>query len=149
MVNDELNRNKWVDDFRVATEFNNGVTHAGQVDDCWHASEVLHKHTLWIELDFLGIVTGCFTVGIGIVGPVDEGFDFRSVDGNAVFVAEQVLKEHLDGERKAGNLFLVESRCFQRVNLIRCAIGLKLSAGAKTVGVLMCHIYILPDWLAT
>src|SRR5829696_1712529 len=47
MVDDEVNRHKRVDLFRVATETCNGGAHRSEIHDCWDAGEILHNDTGW------------------------------------------------------------------------------------------------------
>ena len=93
VVDDEVDRHERVDLARVAAEVLHRVAHGGKVDDGRHAGEVLHQHARRAEGDLL--------LGLALV--VDPGRDRLDVglgDGAAVLVAQQVLEQHLHGERQ-------------------------------------------------
>ena len=92
VVDDQLRRLQRVDLVRVASQRLHGVSHRGQVDDCGHAGEVLHQHAR-------GHV-GDLARGLGFGVPVGEKADVVRRHGAAIFVAQQILKQDAQGERK-------------------------------------------------
>ena len=92
VVDDHLGRRERVDLLGVAAERDDGLAHRGEVDDAWHAREVLHDDASRRELD-LG-------VGLGRGHPGPERLDLLLGDVLAVLGAEEVLEEHLQAERQ-------------------------------------------------
>ena len=88
MVDDEVDRHQRVDLLRIAAERGHGVAHRREVDDGRHAGEILHQHA--------GRAVGDLDAGRALVGqPAGDRLDVFLGDRAAVFVAQQVLEQHL------------------------------------------------------
>ena len=148
VVDHEFTGDEWVDDARVAAEGQDGVAHAGQVDDGRDTGEVLHEDALWGEGDLLGGIASGFAVLGGVVGPVEDGFDLTGPNGLAVFVAEEVLEQDLDGVGQSLHCLGVEAGGLQRENLVVSAVDGERLAGTEGIGVSSSHSSILPDGAA-
>ena len=101
VVDHQLHGDEGVDLRRVAAEAGQRVTHGGQVDDGGHAGEVLHEHALGCERDLVRGVTRRSPVPFGVGAPPRDGDDVVRRDVRSVLVAQQVLKQDLDGVRQA------------------------------------------------
>ena len=121
VVDDQLGRNERVDLGRVAAQGLHRLAHGGQVDDGGHAGQVLQDHPGRGELD-LG-------VRLRVRVPVGQGVDVVGGDVEAVFVAEQVLEQHLQAVREVR---YARDRV-QAVDLVRRAARLKRRAAAEAV----------------
>ena len=108
VVDDQLDRDQWVDLGRVATEGDDGVTHRSEVHDRGDASEVLHQNALGGEGNFRRVVARGLAVARRGLGPARQRLDVRRGDLDAVFVAQQVLQQDLDGVGQAVNGELAE-----------------------------------------
>jgi len=93
VVDDQVDGVQRVDLGRVGAQRHHGVAHGGQVDDGRNAGEVLHQHAGRAEADFV------FDAAL-VVEPVGHGLQVGFVDGDAVFVAQQVLQQHLHRDRQ-------------------------------------------------
>ena len=96
VVNHQVHGAERVDLFRVGAQMRHGVAHGGQVHHRRHAGEVLHQNPGRPEADFVLHRTLVF-------GPGRKGLEVVAANGFTVFVAQQVLKKHLHGSRKARN----------------------------------------------
>ena len=88
MVDDEIDRHQRIDLLRISAERHHGVAHGGKVDHGRNAGEILHQHA--------GRAIGDLDAGRSPVGqPASHRLDARLGDGATVFVAQQVLEQHL------------------------------------------------------
>ena len=96
------------------------VAHGGEVDYAGDAGEILQHDAGGAEIDFAG-------VGFGV--PLGDVFDVGALDGGAVFKAQQVFEQNLDGIGDAGE---IDAGFFERgeaENLVGC--GRRLEAGPR------------------
>ena len=93
VVNDKVNRNEWLDHLGVFAHGMNGGAHGGEIDEQWHAGEVLQHDAGDGEWDF--VVAGGFGV------PVGQVFDVSFGDLLAVQIAQKRLEHDADGNREA------------------------------------------------
>ena len=96
MVDDELGGVDRVDLLRVTTEFFHGLAHGGEIHHAGHAGEVLHDHACRREVDFIGRRS--------LRVPVEHRFDVVLRDVDAVFEAQQVFQQDLEGVGQSGDL---------------------------------------------
>ncbi|MNJ39297.1 hypothetical protein D3C77_341660 [compost metagenome] len=96
VVDDQVDRDQRVDLGRVGAQLGHGVAHRGQVYDGGHAGEILHQHAGRAEGDL--VLDGAL-----VLDPSGDGLEVVLGDGDAVFVAQQVLEKHLHRARQAGN----------------------------------------------
>ena len=97
MVDHQIHRHQRIDLFRIAAEMLHGVAHGGEVDHRRHAGEILHQHARRAERDLA-------LRGLGLE-PLRDGLDVLFRYRAAVFVAQQVLQQHLHRERQPRNPF--------------------------------------------
>ena len=95
VVDDEIDRHQRIDLFGVAAERLHRVAHRGEIDHGGNAGEILHQHARRAESDFM--------LERALLQPFGERDDVLLLDGAAVFVAQQVLQQHLHGIGKPGN----------------------------------------------
>ena len=95
MVDDEVDRHQRVDLGGVAAETLHGVAHGGEVDHRRHAGEILHEHA--------GRAIGDLARRGLVLQPGDHGADVVGLDRAPVLVPQQVLDQHLEGERQLGD----------------------------------------------
>ena len=133
MIDDQIHRHEGIDLLRIAPEAFHGVPHRGKVDDGRNPGEVLHQHPGRPEGNFLLRRTLVLT-------PLRRILDVGLAGAAAVFIAQHVLDDNLQGERQprdAGKAVL-----FRRVNRI---VGVgpctdrKCLAGVEAVEILYCH----------
>ena len=93
VVDDELGGREGIDALRVAAQGLDGVAHGGQIDNRWHAGEVLHQHA--------GRHVSDLAAGLGFGVPVGQEFDVGGGDVDAVFATQQVFEEDFEAEGQA------------------------------------------------
>ncbi len=93
VIDDQIDRHQRIDLLRVAAERLHGVAHRGQIDHRRHAGEILHQHPRRAEGKFM-------LRGFGLE-PLCDRLDVFLGDRAPVFIAQQVLEEHLHRERQA------------------------------------------------
>ena len=136
VVDDELDGHERVDLGGVAAEAGQRVAHGGQVDDAGDAGEVLHEDPLGGQGDLVGGVARALAVTLGVGAPGGHGHDVVGRDVRAVLVPEQVLEDHLDGVREAGDVVAVgERRGHDVEDLVGAAADGQVRPGAEGVGV--------------
>ncbi len=126
MVDNQIDGGKRVDLGRIAAQDVHGVTHGRQIDHGGNAGEVLHQHA--------GRAVGDFMVRFAGVEPF--GHRLHVIDRNraAVFTAQQVFQQYLQGKRQppdgadAGRF-----RGFQREIIVFLAADRKGAAGFKGI----------------
>ena len=94
VVDDEFSGHERVDLAGIAAERLHGLPHRGQVNDGGHAGQVLHDHPRRAELDL--------DARLGRRIPLREGRHVIAADVYPVLVAQQVLQQDLQAERKIG-----------------------------------------------
>jgi hypothetical protein len=87
VIANEIDGNERIDLLRVAAERFHRVAHGGEVDHRRHAGEVLHQHPRRPERD---LALGC----LGLE-PLRYRLEIFLGDRSAVFVAQQILEQHL------------------------------------------------------
>ncbi len=93
VVDHEIDGNERVDLVGIAAETGHRVTHGGEIDDRRNAGEILHQHAGRAEGDFL--------LRLALVGePLGDALDVFLGDRAAVLEAQEVLEQHLHGERQ-------------------------------------------------
>jgi hypothetical protein len=96
MVDDELGRVYRVDLLRIAAELLHCLAHGGEVHHAGYAREVLHDDPRGREVDFVGRCR--------LRIPVEHRFDVVPRDIDAVFEAQQVFEQDLEGVGQSGDL---------------------------------------------
>src|SRR5215813_1083973 len=91
MVDDEFNREEWIDALGVAADFVDCFAHCGEIDDRGNAGEILQQNARRHESDF-------FFFGAG--GPRGERLNVTGVNEPAVFTAEEVFEQDAEGKRQ-------------------------------------------------
>ena len=125
VVDHQLNRYQRVDLGRIATQLGHRITHRGQIDHAGHTGEILQNHAGRSERDF----RAGFCLGI----PVDQGVDVVLGDVDAIFVAHQVLQQHLQGVGQTVELSLRGHRA-ETVVIVRRAANRELAASTEAIG---------------
>ena len=92
VVNDEFGWRERIDLVRIATQFFHGAAHGCQIANRGHAGEILHQHASRHELNF--------SVGLCFGFPLGQSFDVAFANCAVVLVAEQVLEQNFQRERK-------------------------------------------------
>ncbi len=87
VVDDEIDRHQRIDLLGVAAERLHRVAHRREIDHRRHAGEILHQHPRRAECDFM--------LELALLQPLRDRDDVVLLDGAAVFVAQQVLQQHL------------------------------------------------------
>ena len=96
MVDDQLGGVDRVDLLRIAAEFLHGLAHGGEIHHAGHAGEVLHDDARGREVDFIGRRR--------LRVPVEHRFDVVLRDVDAIFEAQQVFEQDLEGVGQSGDL---------------------------------------------
>ena len=112
MVDDEINRHKRIDLRGVTTQADDAVTHGGEVDDGWHAGEVLHEDAGGLKWHFLR--------GGPFFQPADNGFRVFGREAPSVLKPQHVFEQHFQTDGKAGKI----AQCFGRGGQGEILIGL-------------------------
>ena len=89
VINHQVNGGQRVDQRRVLAGLAHRLTHGGQVHHTRHAGKVLHQHPRRAELDF--------GVGATVLQPLRHGLKVLFLNGDTVFKAQQVFRQHLEG----------------------------------------------------
>ncbi len=130
VVDDQLGGREGVDLGGVTTEIGDGLAHRRQVDDAWHASEVLHDDARRGELDL--------RVGLGVGVPAAQSTDVVSRDVGPVLGPQQVLQENLEAVRES----VVSLDLSEAVDLVRLTPDLEGPLGLEAVNT--AHSGLLP-----
>ncbi len=125
VIDHELGGYERVDLVRVAFHLDDRVAHRGEVDDRRHAGEVLHHDPRGRERDLLG--------RIGLRIPGGERLDVLFADRLAVLVAQQVLEQDLEAERKPRDVELGLQRV-EPVDLVGAVAHVECALGVEAVG---------------
>ena len=88
VVDHQIDRHQRIDFFRVGAQLGHGVTHGGQIDHGGHASKVLHQYASRAEANFVFDRTL-------VVDPGGQRLEVIRTHGLRIFVAQQVLQQHL------------------------------------------------------
>ena len=133
MIDDEIDRHQRIDLLRIAAEVFHGVPHRGKIDDGRNAGEILHQHPGRSEGDFL--------LGRTLVlGPVRRILDVGLAGAAAIFIAQHVFDDDLQGERQprdAGQAVLLRS--VKRIIGIGLCTDRESLASTKAVEILLHH----------
>src|SRR5450759_1343529 len=100
MIDHELRGCERIDALRIATELDDRLAHRGQVDDARHAGEVLQYDSGGRECDLMRWRS--------IRVPGEERLDIASFDVDAVFKAQEILEQNLQGIRQARHFVVWE-----------------------------------------
>ena len=92
MVDDEVDFGEGIDLFRIAAEILHRIAHRRQIDNGGNAGQILHQHARGPERDF--------AIRALLGEPAGDRLDVVRGDGVAVFVAQQVFEQHLQGIRQ-------------------------------------------------
>ena len=92
MVGDELGRDHRVHRLRVSSQAGQRVAHGGEVDQGGHPVGVVQEHPRRVQVDLVTALGG------GI--PPPHRLDLLGRDHLPVLVPQQVLQQHLEGERQ-------------------------------------------------
>jgi hypothetical protein len=95
MVDDQIDRHLRVDLLGISAEMLHRIAHGGEVDHRRHAGKILHQHAGGTECD---LAFGCFGLE-----PLGDRLDVILGHRTSVFVAQQVLQQHLHGEGQSRN----------------------------------------------
>ena len=96
MIDHEIDRRERIDAAGIAAEGGHCGTHGGEVHHRRHAGEILHEHA--------GRTVGDLATAAPLAQPIADSADVLDADAAAVLEAEQVLQQHLEGERQAGDV---------------------------------------------
>jgi hypothetical protein len=123
VVDHEVRRHERVDQGRIAAEVGHRVAHHGQVDDRRDTGEVLEDDPRRHERD-LGL-------GRGAGPPRGQRLDVLGPHDPSAGVAQQVLEQDLEGDRRAGDIESVGGRVHP---VIRVAVVPDVERRASTEG---------------
>jgi hypothetical protein len=87
VIDDELDRLKWIDLFRIAAQGDHAIAHRREIDDAGDAREVLQENTGGHEGDFL--------LSPRRARPASQRTDVVGLDEGVVLAPEQVLEQDL------------------------------------------------------
>ena len=122
VIDHQLSRLQRIDLFRIAAQLLHGIAHSGKVNHGRDTGEILHQHPRRREGDFL--------VGFGLGFPVDEGLNIGLADHLAIFMAQQIFQQNLQGEGQARCIF----HFIQTVDDIFLPVDLERAARLETIG---------------
>jgi hypothetical protein len=92
VVGDELGGDDRAQRLRVAAQAGQRVAHGGQVDQGGHPVGVVQEHPRRVQVDLAASLGGRV--------PAPHRLDLLGGDQLPVLVAQQVLQQHLEGERQ-------------------------------------------------
>ncbi|MNR21679.1 hypothetical protein D3C85_1385930 [compost metagenome] len=95
VVDNQIDRNKRIDLFRVSAGFLNGIAHCRKVNNYGNASEILQDDTCWNERDFFVFAT---------ISPSSKLLDVLFRNCAAVELTNSSFEQNLDGEWELGNV---------------------------------------------
>ncbi len=121
MVDDEVNSGERVDLGGITAHADHRIAHGGEIDDRRNAGEILHQNPGRAIGDFLGALL--------LFQPFGNRSHILGIDGATVFIAEQVLKQHFQGERQAGNIAQLLGCGLEAVIAVGFAIDRQFTAG--------------------
>ena len=126
MVDDQIDRRERIDAAGIAAKSGHGRAHRGEVHHRRHAGEVLHEHA--------GRPVGDLPPAAPFVQPVADRADIVDADAAAILEAEQVLQQHLEGERQTGDVAEAGlGRRRQAEVIVRVPADAERAAGAQGV----------------
>jgi hypothetical protein len=96
MVDDQIDGGERIDLLRVAAQGDHRLAHRRQIDHGGDAGEILHQHTRR--------AIGDLAVGALGLQPFGDGLDVGLGDRAPVFVAQQILQQHLQRVGQAGKI---------------------------------------------
>ena len=96
MIDDEIDGGERVDLARIVAHRLHRVAHGREIDHRRHAGEILHQHPRRPE--------GDLAIGALRLQPARHGLDILGADRAAILVAQEILEQHLEGERQAGDV---------------------------------------------
>ena len=96
MVDDQLGGSQRVDSLRIAAEPHDGLAHGRKIDDAGDAREVLHDDSRGREGDFM--------IGLCLGVPIQQSFDIVLGDIDAVFEAQEIFQQDLQGKGQAADI---------------------------------------------
>ncbi len=126
VVDDQIDGNLRIDPLRIAAGAPDRVAHRRQVDHRRHPGKILHQHPRRREGDLVVRFAGLL--------PIGQGADVIDRHRRAILGAQQVLEQHLEGERQAGNVPQAGSgRGRQAEIVVANAPCLQAAPGVETV----------------
>ncbi len=126
VVDDQLDRLEGVDLAGIAAQALHRVAHRGEVDDRRHPREVLEEHPAGPEGD-LGL-------GLCLRLPGGEGLDIVGRDRDAIFVAQEVFQQDLQGERQACHVEPGAAQGVEPIIVEGLPIHLERRSGVEGIG---------------
>jgi hypothetical protein len=93
VIDDQVDRLERIDTFRGATEPDDRVAHGGEIDDGGNTGEVLEEHPAGAKRNLL--------LGLAADVPSRKRFDVGPLDECVILVAQEILEEDAQGDRKA------------------------------------------------
>jgi len=126
VVDDQIDRVQRVDLLRLAADRDDRVAHCGQIDHRRNAGEILHQNARRAVRDFVPAT--------GVGRPRGCGFDVVGRNRAAVFKAQQVFNQDLDGIGQFG--YIAEASLlggFKAEIIVRFTVYLKGAAGFERV----------------
>src|SRR5262249_18578855 len=93
VVDDQVDGHQGIDLGGIAAECLHGIAHGGEIDNGGNAGEVLHQHARRS--------IGDLHVRALALQPVEYRANILRPDGTTIFVPQQVLDQHLEGERQS------------------------------------------------
>jgi|GEM_PF-3609592 len=124
VVDHQIRRLEGIDQFGIATETLHGVAHRRQVNHGRHTGEILQHHPGGHERHLLA--------GAAFGVPVAERLDLLGGHIASVFLAQEVLQQHLQRERQAVDVVAFLER-IQPVDFVLLALDVQRLAGVVTV----------------
>ena len=111
MIDDQFGRRQRIDFLRIAAELHDGFAHGRQIDDARHAGEILHDDPRRREGDLMA--------GRRLRIPLEQRLDVALGDVDAVFEAQQILQQDLQGKGQAVDVLRLQCSETQNVVLLR------------------------------
>ena len=125
VIDDQIHRREGVDLVGIAPQVDHGVAHGRQVDYGGHPGEILHQNAS-------GPI-GNFALGGLALEPVGHGLHVGGGHRSPVFMAQQVLEQHLEAEGQAADVSQGGGSGGQAVNNVGGVTDGEVGLGVKTV----------------
>ena len=132
MIDDEVRGYQRIGAFGICAHVAQRIAHGGQIDNARNAGEILQQHSSRTEVNLLRRRADL---------PGRHVFDIGRLHGRAVFGAQQVLEQDLDGVGNASDVRAAFFQRFQCVVLILAASDLERRSSTKAIR--LCHLISL------
>jgi hypothetical protein len=111
VIDDQFGGRERIDALRISAEPNDGFAHGRQIDDAGNAREVLHDDACGCKCDLV--------TGLRLRVPLQQSLDIVLGDVHAVFEAQEIFQQYLQGKGQAADVLLLERIEAQNFILLR------------------------------